>query len=207
VIRVLIVDDHKMVRQGLRFMLEQSGFDVVGECEDGTDVAGAVKRLGPDVVLLDLLMPNADGVTALRAVKVTSPEVKVVILTSHRSDDRVRGALAAGADGYLLKTAGVEEVEGTLRAVAGGGVVLDPGVASRLLRRSEAHADRLSARELDVLRAIGRGRSNKEISSDLGIREETVKSHVSNVLSKLQLQDRTQAAVFAVREGLIPPDA
>jgi NarL family two-component system response regulator LiaR len=201
------VDDHKLVRQGLRFLLEQeSGFEVVGECEDGAAAPAEAARLKADVVLLDLLMPRVDGLTALRQIRRRAPAARVVILTSHRADARVREAMSQGAGAYLLKTAGVEELVTTLRAVAAGQTVLDPAVAARMLggpggRRS---IDRLSPRELDVLTAIGDGRSNKEIARLLGIGEETVKSHVSSVLAKLELQDRTQAALFAVRERLVP---
>ncbi|MDQ6773679.1 MAG: response regulator transcription factor [Candidatus Dormibacteraeota bacterium] len=198
----MIVDDHKLVRQGLRFLLEQEpGFEVVGECADGSTVLETARGERADVVLLDLLMPRSDGLTALRQLKRELPQVRVVILTSHRADERVREALAAGADCYLIKTAGVEDVVGTVRAAARGQSVLDAGLAQGL---RGAAVDGLSPRELDVLRAIGRGRSNKEIASDLGIGEETVKTHVSNVLAKLRLQDRTQAAIFALREGLAP---
>jgi len=207
-IRVLVVDDHKLVRQGLTFMLEQEdGIEVVGACEDGTGVAAAVRRLAVDVVLLDLLMPRADGFVALRELKAAGSPARVVILTSHRGDDRVRAALAAGADGYLLKSAGVEEVVRAVRAAAAGQAVLDATVASRLLGRAASTVvDRLSPRELEVLKAIGRGLSNKEIAGRLAISEETVKSHVSNLLAKLQLLDRTQAAIFALREHLVPFD-
>jgi NarL family two-component system response regulator LiaR len=205
-IRVLIVDDHKLVRQGLRFMLDQEpGFEVVGECGDGSTAAGEAARLHAEVVLLDLLMPRVDGLTALREIRARTPDVKVVILTSHRPDERVREAMAGGARAYLLKTAGVEDVVTTLRAVAAGQTVLDDAVARRLLGAGAVRAvDRLSPRELEVLTALGGGRSNKEIAKDLGISEETVKSHVSSLLGKLQLDDRTQAALFAAREHLVP---
>jgi NarL family two-component system response regulator LiaR len=189
-------------------MLEQEdGIEVVGACEDGTEVAAAVRRLAVDVVLLDLLMPRADGFVALRELKAAGSLARVVILTSHRGDDRVRAALAAGADGYLLKSAGVEEVVRAVRAAAAGQAVLDATVAGRLLGRAASTVvDRLSPRELEVLKAIGRGLSNKEIAGRLAISEETVKSHVSNLLAKLQLLDRTQAAIFALREHLVPFD-
>ena len=203
-IKVLIVDDHKLVRQGLRFLLEQeAGVEVVGECADGASAAAEAARLEADVVLLDLLMPKVDGLTALREITKKVPGARVVILTSHRPDGRVREALVAGAHGYLLKTAGVEEVVTTVRAVAAGQTVLDAAVTGAVLGRDRA-IERLSRRELEVLAAIGDGRSNKEIAALLGISEETVKSHVSNVLAKLALQDRTQAALFAAREHLIP---
>lgn len=205
VIRVLIVDDHKLVRQGLRFLLEQDGgFEVVGECEDGASAAGEAVRLSADVVLLDLLMPRVDGLAALREIRSRAPQSHVVILTSHRADNRVREALTVGARAYLLKTAGVEDVVTTVRAVAAGQTVIDSAMASRLMDAPRGVAiDRLSPRELEVLAAIGGGRSNKQIAQQLHIGEETVKSHVSNVLAKLDLQDRTQAALFAVREHLV----
>jgi NarL family two-component system response regulator LiaR len=210
-IRVLVVDDHKLVRQGLRFLLEQEpDFQVVGECSDGAQVAESVRRLRPDVVLLDLIMPRVDGISALRQLKQSRPSTRVVILTSHRGDDRVLDAVAAGADCYLLKTAGVEEVISTLRAAAAGQSVLDSEVAAQVLRRlrepDRQPVDRLSPREVDVLTALARGRSNKEIATELGIGEQTVKTHVSNILDKLHLQDRTQAAIFALRQRLVPLD-
>lgn len=206
VIKVLIVDDHKLVRQGLRFLLEQDGgFKVVGECEDGSTAASEAARVDPDVILLDLLMPRVDGLTALRQIKSQAPNASVVILTSHRADDRVREALTAGARAYLLKTAGVEDVVTTVRAAAAGQIVIDSAMAGRLIAGSRASRaiDRLSPRELEVLAAMGGGSSNKEIAQRLHIGEETVKSHVSSVLAKLELQDRTQAALFAVREHLV----
>lgn len=206
VIKVLIVDDHKLVRQGLRFLLEQDGgFEVVGECEDGAAAAGEAARLRPDVVLLDLLMPHVDGLGALRQIRLRAPEARVVILTSHRADNRVREALMVGAQAYLLKSAGVEDVVTTVRAVAAGQTVIDSTMAARIMAGPHGGRalDRLSPRELEVLAAIGGGRSNKEIAQRLHIGEETVKSHVSSVLAKLELQDRTQAALFAVREHLV----
>ncbi len=208
-IRVLVVDDHKLVRQGLRFLLEQEpGFQVVGECSDGAQVGEAVRRLHPDVVLLDLIMPVVDGIAALRELKQQSrPTTRVVILTSHRGDDRLLDAVAAC---YLLKTAGVEEVISTVRAAAAGQAVLDSEVAAQVLRRmrepDRRPVDRLSPREVEVLIALARGRSNKEIATDLGIGEQTVKTQVSNILDKLQRQDRTQAAIFALRQRLLPLD-
>ena len=210
-IRVLVVDDHKLVRQGLRFLLEQEpDFQVVGECSDGAQVDESVRRLRPDVVLLDLIMPRVDGISALRQLKQSRPSTRVVILTSHRGDDRVLDAVAAGADCYLLKTAGVEEVISTVRAAAAGQSVLDSEVAAQVLRRlrepDRQAVDRLSPREVDVLTALARGRSNQEIATELGIGEQTVKTHVSNILDKLHLQDRTQAAIFALRQRLVPLD-
>ena len=210
-IRVLIVDDHKLVRQGLRFLLEQeSDVQVVGERADGSQLPEIANRLRPDVVILDLIMPGVDGVTALRELKKSRPSTHVVVLTSHRGDDRVHEAIAAGADCYLLKTAGVEEVLSTIRAAAAGQTVLDAEIASRILRPARPSRsgpiDELSAREVEVLIALARGRSNKEIAADLEIGEQTVKTHVSKILDKLQLQDRTQAAIFAFRQRLLPLD-
>ncbi len=210
-IRVLVVDDHKLVRQGLRFLLEQEpDFQVVGECSDGAQVVEAARRLRPDVVLLDLIMPHVDGISALKELKHSLPATRVVILTSHRADDRMLDAVATGADCYLLKTAGVEQVISTVRAAAAGQAVLGSEVAAHVLRRmrepDRQPVDRLSPREVEVLTALARGRSNKEIATELQIGEQTVKTHVSNILDKLHLQDRTQAAIFALRQRLVPLD-
>jgi NarL family two-component system response regulator LiaR len=208
-IRLLVVDDHKLVRQGMRFLLSQEKeIEVVGECEDGAQAVRAVRRLRPDVVLLDLLMPVMDGIAALHAIMEIAPETRVIVLTSDRDDRRVLEAVKAGATSYLLKTAGVEEVVESVHAASRGESVLDPSVAARLMeevrRPRRTLVDELSARELEVLGALARGRSNKEIARSLGIAEETVKSHVSNILSKLNLADRRQAAIYALQQRLIP---
>ncbi len=211
-IRVLIVDDHTVVRQGLRFLLQQEAdIEVVGEAADGNEAIEVVREQVPAVVLLDLLMPNTDGLSALRVIKRISPATQVVILTSHQGDDQLFEAIKAGAISYVLKAAGVEAVVGSVRAAARGESVLDPSVAAKLLhemrrRRDRDPVDQLSPREVDVLTALARGRSNKEIAQDLSIGEETVKTHVSNILSKLHLADRTQAAIYGLQQRLVPLD-
>jgi NarL family two-component system response regulator LiaR len=210
-VQVLIVDDHNVVRQGLRFLLEQeAGIEVVGDCADGESAILAVERLVPAVVLLDLQMPGMGGIAALRQVKALSPTTQVIVLTSHQGDDLVFDAVRAGATSYLLKTAAVDEVVRAVHAAARGESVLDPSVAARVLQemrtRRREPVDELSRREVEVLSALARGRSNKEIANALGIGEETVKTHVSNILSKLHLADRTQAAIYGLQRRLVPLD-
>jgi len=210
-IRVLIVDDHSVVRQGLRFLLEhEADIEVVGDCPDGESAVKAVDDLVPNVILLDLQMPGMGGIAALRQMKARSPSTQVIVLTSHQGDELVFDAVRAGATSYLLKTAGVEEVVRAVHAAARGESVLDPSVAARVLQemrgRDREPVDALSPREIDVLRALARGRSNKEIAAALHIGEETVKTHVSNILSKLHLQDRTQAAIYGLQKRLVPLD-
>jgi NarL family two-component system response regulator LiaR len=208
VIRVLVVDDHKVVRQGLRFLLQQEpDIEVVGEAADGDQAIKAVSDQVPAVVLLDLLMPKTDGLTTLRAIKQVSPATQVVILTSHHGDEQLFDAIKAGAISYVLKTAGVDAVVESVRAAARGESVLDPIVAAKVLEevrrtRPRGSPDELSKREIEVLGALARGRSNKEIAKDLSIGEETVKTHVSNILSKLHLADRTQAAIYALKNKI-----
>ena len=210
-IRVLIVDDHNVVRQGLRFLLEhEAEIEVVGDCADGASAIRTIETLVPNVVLLDLQMPGMDGVTTLRELKARSPATQVIVLTSHQGDDLIFDTVRAGATSYLLKTAGVEEVVRAVHAAARGESVLDPSVAARVLQemrgRDREPVDALSPREIDVLRALARGRSNKEIAAALHIGEETVKTHVSNILSKLHLADRTQAAIYGLQKRLVPLD-
>jgi NarL family two-component system response regulator LiaR len=211
VIRVLIVDDHKVVRQGLRFLLDQEeGIEVVGECADGQQAIEDVARLRPDVVLLDLLMPKLDGVAALPLMKQARPEMRVVVLTSDEDDERIIDAIRAGAISYLLKTAGVEEIVAAVRAAASGESRLAPSVAARLIkevRRDRERTDALSDREREVLIQIARGRSNKEIGHELRIGEETVKTHVASILSKLHVADRQQAAIYALQQRIVPLDS
>jgi NarL family two-component system response regulator LiaR len=212
-IRVLIVDDHTIVRQGLRFLLQQQDdIDVVGEAVDGEAAIEAVREQVPTVVLLDLLMPGTNGLTALREIKRISPATQVVILTSHQGNSGLFDAIKAGAVSYVHKTAGVEMVVQSVRAAARGESVLDPNVAAKLLEEvrmpgSHVTVELLSPREIEVLTELARGHSNKEIAKELSIGEETVKTHVSNILSKLHLADRTQAAIYGLQRGLIPLDA
>ncbi len=209
-IRVLVVDDHKLVRQGLRFLLgQEEGIEVVGEAADGEQAIESARRLRPDVVLLDLLMPKLDGVSALPKIKAARPDARVVVLTSDQDDDRILQAIRSGATSYLLKSAGVEEVVAAVRGAAGGESHIAPAVAARLMgevRRDRDRVDQLSKREQEVLIALARGRSNKEIARDLQIGEETVKTHVSNILAKLHLADRRQAALYALQQRLLPLD-
>jgi NarL family two-component system response regulator LiaR len=206
-IRVVLVDDHAVVRQGLQFLLEQQpDIEVVGEGKDGAQGVDLVTSLLPDVVLLDLLMPKMDGLTAVREMKRTTPSTQIIILTSFYEDDQVFGAIKAGAISYLLKDASPEELVEAVRAAARGEGVLHPMVAARVLREMQQRSplDWLTARELEVLTLIARGRSNAEIAAELVIGEGTVKTHVSNILTKLHLADRTQAAIYALQQHLVP---
>ncbi len=211
-IRLLIVDDHKVVRQGLRFLLQhEPDIEIVGEAADGEQAVALVRQHVPAVVLLDLLMPKMDGLTALRAIKEISPSTQVIILTSHQGDDELFDAIKAGALSYVLKTAGVDVVVESVRAAARGESLLDPSVAAKVLEemrraRGGDGVDPLSRREVEVLSELARGRSNKEIAKELSIGEETVKTHVSNILSKLHLADRTQAAIYGLQKRLVRLD-
>jgi NarL family two-component system response regulator LiaR len=210
-IRVLVVDDHAVVREGLRAFLElQEGLEVVGEATDGEEALAEAERLRPDVVLMDLVMPRLDGVGAMRALRERVPAARVIVLTSFTEDDKLLPAIRAGAAGYLLKNAQPKEVARAIRAAHAGEALLDPHVAARLVQAlsDPAHgepADALTPREREVLILIGRGFSNKRIALQLDIAEKTVKAHVSHVLAKLGVTDRTQAAVYAVRAGLVGP--
>jgi NarL family two-component system response regulator LiaR len=206
-IRVLVVDDHAVVREGLRTFLElQDGIEVAGEAADGEEAIEAAERLRPDVVLMDLVMPALDGLAAMRALRERVPGARVIVLTSFADDDKLLPALRAGAAGYLLKNAEPQELARAVRAANAGEALLDPHVAARLvdaLAGEKEPLDRLTPREREVLQLIGRGFSNKRIAQELRLSEKTVKTHVGHVLAKLGVDDRTQAAVFAVRAGLI----
>jgi NarL family two-component system response regulator LiaR len=213
VIRVLIVDDHKVVRQGLRFLLEQEdGIEVVGECADGPGALQAVRTLEPTVVLLDLFLPGLNGISVLTQIKQDRPATEVLMLTSSTDDEHLLASIRAGALAFIPKTAGVDQVVGSVRAAARGESVLDPRIAARLVREVREIAvrsrplDQLSPRELEVLAALARGRANREIARTLAISEETVKAHVSSILAKLHLADRTQAAIFGLQHRLVPLD-
>jgi two-component system, NarL family, response regulator LiaR len=208
-IRVLLVDDHPVVRQGLRALLStQEGIDVVGEAEDGDAAVAAAERLSPDVVLMDVVMPGTDGVEALRRICERRSQTRVVMLTSYADERRAMEAVDAGASGFLLKDASPRDVVAAIRAAHRGEAVLHPSVAAKLLaerrRPPAAHAD-LTARELEVLRLIAGGLQNKQIAAELHVSEKTVKTHVSAILRKLDVADRTQAAMYAVRERLAEP--
>jgi NarL family two-component system response regulator LiaR len=208
-IRVLVVDDHAVVREGLRAFLElQDGIAVAGEAADGEEAIEAAVRLAPDVILMDLVMPRRDGVSAMRALRERAPAARVIVLTSYLDEDVLLPALRAGAAGYLLKNAPPQEVARAVRVADAGEALLDPSVAARLVEALAAGGgddplDRLTPRERDVLGLMGQGLSNKRIARALGVSEKTVKSHVGHVLAKLGVADRTQAAVLAVRAGLL----
>jgi two-component system, NarL family, response regulator LiaR len=205
-IRVLVADDHAVVRQGLRTFLDlQDDIEVVGEAADGAEALTAAERLRPDVVLMDLVMPVVDGIEALRQLRERAPGTRAIVLSSFADDDKLFPAVRAGAAGYLLKDVQPRELVAAIRTVHGGGSLLHPVVAARLMEElaTSAPADQLTPREREVLALIGRGLANKLIARELGIAEKTVKAHVSSVLAKLGLTDRTQAALFAVREGLV----
>ncbi len=210
-ISVLLIDDHRVVRQGLRDFLElQDDIEVVGEAGSGEEGVKAVQDKLPDVVLMDMVLPGIDGVEATRRVKAASPSTQVIVLTSFADDNKVFPAIKAGAISYLLKDVQPEELAKAIRAAQRNEAVLHPEVAAKLMqefnapRPAENSAEQLTEREMDVLRLIARGKSNKEIADTLIISEKTVKTHVSNILSKLHLADRTQAAIYALRQRLVP---
>ena len=207
-IRVLLVDDHAVVRRGLRGFLELlKDFDVVGEAENGREGVAAADRLVPDVILMDLLMPEMGGLEAIEAIKQAHPEIEIVAVTSFIEEEKVTSALEAGTSGYLLKDAEAEEVAQAIRAAYNGEVHLDPAVsrllAQRMRQRKDAEpVEPLTAREKEVLSQLAKGASNKEIAYELGITERTARTHVSNILGKLGLASRTQAALYAVEHKL-----
>jgi two-component system, NarL family, response regulator LiaR len=207
-IRILLVDDHSVVRQGLRmFLAIDPAFEVVGEASNGAEALDLVAALKPDVVLMDLIMPVMDGVEATRLIRRQYPETEVIALTSVLEDNAVIGAVKAGAIGYLLKDTGADELLKAIRAASAGQVQLSPAVAERLMReiRTPESPEKLTERETDVLRCLAEGKANKEIARELQVSETTVKSHVSNILTKLGVPSRTQAALYAVRIGLVSP--
>jgi DNA-binding NarL/FixJ family response regulator len=214
-IRVLIADDHAVVRQGLRTFLElQDEIEVVGEAADGEEAVALVTSTEPDVALLDLVMPRLGGLEAIRRIREVAPATRVLVLTSFADDDTVLPAVRAGAAGYLLKDVQPPELVGAIRAVHAGEALLAPAVATMLVEQLAAEdgaagaprGEHLTPREREVLALLARGRANKVIARDLGVSERTVKTHVSNILGKLNLTDRTQAAVYAVRHGIVPKD-
>jgi DNA-binding NarL/FixJ family response regulator len=213
-VRVFVVDDHAVVRRGLRAYLETvDDMEVVGEAADGQDALDAIAALAaagrpPDVALMDLLMPGMDGVTATAAITQRYPEMDVVAMTSFTQADKVHGALQAGAAGYLLKDAEADEVAAAIRAARRGEVHLDPAIARQLTRSLLAPTARsvnaLTDREREVLVLVAKGLSNQQIADSLVISERTARTHVSNILSKLGVASRTQAALLAIREGVAP---
>ena len=215
-IRVKLVDDHGVVRRGMQAYLAMlDDMQVVGEATDGQQAVEHLERLSaegnlPDVVLMDLVMPRMDGIAATATIKERWPEVEVVALTSFIEEEKVQAALQAGAAGYLLKDAEADEVATAIRAAHRGEVHLDPAVAKRLMQslrtpKSQEMVEPLTDREREVLVLVAQGETNKQIARQLGISERTARTHVSNILGKLGLASRTQAALYAVREGLVSP--
>lgn len=210
-ITAIIVDDHEVVRNGvLTYLSTLPEFKVVGEASTGEEAIGLVEQHQPDVVLMDLIMPGMDGVEATRRIKSISPNTNVVVLTSYHEDEHIFPALKAGAISYILKDTKMANVVDALRKAAQGEVSLHPYIASRLIREvhsgnaaSSNVSTELTQREMDVLKLIANGRTNIDIAAQLVISENTVKCHVSNILSKLHLADRTQAAVFAWEQGIV----
>ena len=212
-IRILIVDDHAVVRQGLRMFLETDpGMEIVGEAEDGARAVALAELLAPDVILMDMLMPVMGGIEAIGLLRARQPETEIVAMTSVLEEATVIGAVRAGAIGYLLKTTAADALCQAIRAAAAGQVQLAPEAAALLMREvrqpgapAAQGVDALTEREIDVLKLLAQGQANKEIAVSLGIGDKTVKTHVSNVLAKLGVQSRTQAALQAARAGLIDP--
>lgn len=214
IIRVLIADDHAIVRQGIRAVLtEAGGFEVVAEVGNGQEAVTQAEALRPDVILMDLLMPVMNGIEATRQITGRLPGARILVLTSFAADDQVFPAIKAGALGYLLKDSSPEDLLHAIHQVYLGEPSLHPNIARMLLKEvarppePEPAPEALSAREMDVLRLVAKGRSNRQIAEALVISEPTVRAHMSNILGKLHLASRTQAALYAVREGLVPEDA
>jgi len=205
-VRVLITDDHSVVRQGLRMFLSlDPELEVVGEAANGEEALRMARDLSPDVVLMDLVMPVMDGISATGAIRSELPDVEVIALTSVLEDASVTGAVKAGAIGYLMKDTEAEELGRAIKAAAEGRVYLAPEAAARLMRevRTPESPETLTERETEVLQLLARGKANKQIATSLYVTEKTVKAHVSSILAKLGVQSRTQAALYAVRAGLV----
>jgi DNA-binding NarL/FixJ family response regulator len=215
-VKVLIVDDDALMRAGLRGVLaSDEGIELVGEADDGRQAAYRTRLLEPDVVVMDVRMPDLDGISATREVLEAFPDVKVVILTTFEQDDYIFGALSAGASGFLLKRTRPEELIGAIHTIAAGDSLLSPSVTSRVIEQMaglpapdaarDPRLEELTAREREVLEHVARGMSNAEISAALVIEESTVKTHVKRILAKLDARDRVQAVIFAYETGLIRP--
>ena len=212
-IRVLITDDHSIVRKGIRALLAtEPDIEVVGEAGDGAEAATQAQALRPDVILMDLVMPKVDGIEATRRILAQQPGMRILVLTSFAADDKVFPAIKAGALGYLLKDSGPDELVQAIHQVYRGEPSLEPSIARKVLLeisqppKTPLTADPLTEREVDVLRLVAQGRSNRDIADELVITEMTVRTHVSNILGKLHLASRTQAALYALREGLASLD-
>jgi NarL family two-component system response regulator LiaR len=212
-IRVLIADDHAILRKGIRALLgTEPDIEVVGEAGDGLETVAQARALRPDVILMDLVMPNMDGIEATRLIAAECPEVRILVLTSFAADDKVFPAIKAGALGYLLKDSGPVELVQAIHQVHRGQPSLEPAIALKMLQELSHPSeqpptpDPLSGREMEVLRLLAQGKSNREIAEQLVITELTVRTHVSNILGKLHLASRTQAALYALKEGLASLD-
>lgn len=212
-IRVLLADDQAIIRKGVRALLSTApGIEVVGEAENGVRAANLALRLRPDVILMDLVMPGGDGIEAIRRITDAWPEARILVLTSYSTDDKVLPAIKAGALGYLLKDSEPEELEAAIRQVHRGESSLHPAIARKLLQEiasppsDKPAREPLTEREVEVLQLVARGHSNREIADKLVISEATVRTHVSNILAKLHLASRTQAALYALRKGLASLD-
>src|SRR5690348_1176886 len=211
--RVLLVDDHDLFRTGLRNLLEEQGVHIAGECDNGTDALRAVRELAPDVVVMDLNMPGISGVEATRQIAMIAPLTRVLVLTISDQDADVMDAILAGACGYLLKDASIDELLAGIAAAAQGESLVSPAIAAKVLQRlratssspreAETIRSELSDREIQVLKLIANGKDNAMIAAELHISPKTVKNHISNILMKLQIENRIQAAVYAVRSGLV----
>ncbi|RDU35226.1 DNA-binding response regulator [Neobacillus piezotolerans] len=210
-IRILIADDHNIVRRGLAFFLKtQEDFEIAGEAKNGQEAVAMAAELNPDIILMDLDMPVMDGISATEKIKESQPEMKIMILTSFSDQNHVIPAIEAGATGYQLKDIEPDELAASIRRLCAGENQLHPKATSQLLsqlsgskRDARKLLSELTKREMEVLKEIASGKSNKEISSSLFITEKTVKTHVSSILAKLELADRTQAALYAVKNGLV----
>ena len=211
--RVLLVDDHDLFRTGLRNLIEEQGVLVVGECDNGTEALRAVRELAPDVVVMDLNMPGISGVEATRQISMIAPLTRVLVLTISDQDSDVMDAILAGACGYLLKDSSITELISGIQAAAVGESLVSPAIASKVLQRVRASSaspheakliqSELSDREIQVLKLIANGKDNGMIALELHISPKTVKNHISNILMKLQIDNRIQAAVYAVRSGIV----
>lgn len=207
-IRILVADDHPVVRDGLVLMLgTQPDFTVIGEAANGAETVEKSCTLDPDVLLLDLEMPDMDGLAALKQIRVSCPAVKVLVFTAFDTDERIVGAVQAGVKGYLLKGSPRQELFNAIRVISQGGSLLQPVIASKLMRHlSEEQPESLTERENDVLRLMVQGKTNKEIGAALVISERTVKFHMSSILAKLGAANRTEAVTIAIQRGLINPE-
>jgi len=212
-IRILIVDDHAIVREGQRALIDtEPGMEVVGEAKDGVEAVALADSLQPDVILLDLHMPRKDGIEVIGEIRTDNPEARILVLTSFTEDEKVYAAIKAGAMGYILKDSSPQEILSAIREVHRGEMPMTSSIAKKLMQELQRTSnltptqDPLTAREVEILKLVAQGLSNQEIAEGLVISERTVRTHVTNILSKLHLANRTQAALYALREGLADLD-